>query len=494
MSPPDQKRFTGYEALSLRFIMTIAHLLTAASLMWSASAGAHGGVPRVLELSPPLSPSDPFWVIDTLGLFRGHHDEMTSGEMMSFAPLAPRQWSWLCDDAVDPTLGVDALVVLDADTLVAVARSGVYRSEDGGCEFKRVLSPVNEHAIGLLSAHPVRRSELALFTDSFAQENHVWWSADAGATWTRSDLTIEGSISAMWRDPTRPDELWVSHAEGLARSRDGGRTFERLARQDYSVGATPREVKLLGGGEVGGRLHLWASLNRFPIASLLLSTDEGLTWREIHRLNDSYDQLVITDEALWVSSPFEGLLVYQLGEAERMVEEDAWSGLWRQHREVFVSCLTPDPQDPHAVWACGRAAPTGWVVARSDDLGESWAVLMESYQVAAEGTWGCEDSSPSLAACSTRCLAEGCDPSQNISGEVAGEETPPVGLAGTESAGDSEMPISGEEPGEMTERAAPPTDEGCQGLTREASYDARDLSLWIAMLSSLLMWSRRRLS
>jgi hypothetical protein len=52
--------------------------------------------------------------------------------------------------------------------------------------------------------------------------------------------------------------------------------------------------------------------------------------------------------------------------------------------------------------------------------------LMTDYQEAAEGEWGCAPDSMSLAACSTRCLDEGCDPSlnmtdQEVNGMIAGE-------------------------------------------------------------------------
>lgn len=455
-------------ALSM-YLLSLSALLGLMSI--SLTCSAHGGTPRVLSLHPPLTAESPFWIVDTLGLFRGDSTE----QMSLMNPRSSQAWSWLCDDAVDPTLGVDALIVLDPETLVAVARSGVYRSQDGGCTFTRVQSAVNEHAIGDLSAHPTQRNEVALFTDSVGQENHVWWSADGGLSWSRSDLIIEGVISAMWRDPSQPDELWVSHAEGLARSRDGGRTFERLTNRDYSVGATPREVTLLGGGQLGGRLHLWASLNRFPTASLLISRNEGETWREIHRLDDSYDQLAITADALWVSAPFEGLFVYPLSSAEREGTPEAWGGFWRQYSETFVSCLTPDPRDPSAMWACGRSAPTDWIVASSRDLGESWAVSMGSYQDAAEGSWGCEATSSSAIACSTRCLAEGCDPSMNMPPPSGGES-----VAGG-------LPIDGEasgEGGEMRERA-PHSSGGCQMRARgsRASHGHHGLG-WL--LSGLL--------
>ena len=386
----------------------IALLIMLSVLAVPAEVTAHGGIPGVLEIIPPQEDaSETFWMIDTLGLFRG------AAEARDVQGVESRAWSWLCDDAVDPTLGVDALLVIDTETLIAVARSGVYRSIDRGCSFERLSSPINENAIGGISAHPYDPSELAIFTNTLGRENRVWWSGDKGERWTPSNLLVEGGIFGLWRDPDVPEEIWVNHAQGLSRSRDGGRSFETLSDVNFS-GASPYEVRLLGGGYLNSQLVLWASLDHYPTSSLMISHDEGQNWTEIHRVNDSYDQLALTADALWVSTPFEGLFVYPISEVERENTQGAWEGFWRQYSDTFVSCLTPDPLDPSALWACGRSEPTGWLVGRSTDLGESWSVLMTDYQEAAEGTWGCADDSPSVLACSTRCLAEGCDPSQNM--------------------------------------------------------------------------------
>jgi hypothetical protein len=465
-------------------VITLAFIL--APLAQLAQSHAHGGIPGVIELYPPQdSTSDTFWMIDTLGLFRGDAGSMISER------IDARSWSWLCDDAVDPTLGVDALLVIDPQTLIAVARSGVYRSVDRGCSFYRLVSPINEHAIGGVSAHAEDSSQLTIFTNSIGRENRVWWSEDKGETWTPSDLLVEGGIFGLWRDPDSPDEVWVNHAQGLSRSRDGGRSFESINDVNYS-GASPYEVRLLGGGYLGGRLVLWASLDHYPTSSLMISTDEGQNWQEVHRVNDSYDQLAMTPEALWVSTPFEGLFVYPITDVERRGDEGSWSGFWRQHSATFVSCLTPDPLEPGALWACGRSEPTGWLVGRSTDLGETWSVSMTSYQDAAEGDWGCAPESPSLAACSTRCLGEGCDPSLNMpitggeevmAGEMVTHEMMAGEMTSVETGAGSTNTGSGVDQDQSTTR--PHQDSSCQSLFGSA------LSLPYLLLLLLVIFGGR---
>ena len=496
--------------LRAHLLLTCISLLICTSLLSpvggvSRAVHAHGGVPRVLELRPPTDPSLEFWVIDTLGLFRGTR----RGELSNDAPLSEqRAWSWLCDDAVDPTLGVDSLALLRDGAMVATARSGVYRSRDRGCSFERLISPINEYAIGALSVHPSDQSQIALFTETIGRDNSVWWSADKGQTCSPSDLTVEGNIKSMWRDPSRPNELWVSHTWGIAQSTDGGRTFTPVAVEDYGLDVMPSEVRLLAGGRLDERLLLWASVDRFPLASLLISEDGGKTWREIHRVEDSYDQLALTPEALWVSTPFEGLFVYPISAAERDHTSNAWRGFWRQHSATFVSCLIADPLDSSALWACGRAEPTGWIVARSRDLGASWEILMSAYAEAVGGDWGCASTSSSVIACAQRCLEVGCDPSgldmigagESGSGSGLGMDIGGAGESGigTGGVGESAGALSSEtrDTRESEERElAPESSSSCD--SRYEHHSPRSLSsldsAWRALVLLLItLHSRRR--
>ena len=445
-------------------------ILMLAPLVTIVKSHAHGGIPGVIALIPSVQSSEPFWVIDTLGLFRGEAGAMSSESSDR------REWSWLCDDAVDPMLGVDDLVVVDSQTLIAVARSGVYRSTDGGCSFVRLDSQINEHTIGGISAHPLNQQRLTIFTNSVGTDNRVWWSDDKGETWTPSNLLIEGGIFGMWRDPINPNDIWINHATGVSRSQDGGQTFTTLNEVSYS-GASPYEVRLLGGGYLGQDLVLWASLNHYPTSSLLISLDEGQTWREIHSVNDSYDQLALTTDALWVSTPFEGLFVYPLSDAERQATDQAWKGGWREYHEIFVSCLTPDPLNPSALWACGRSNPTKWVVGRTEDMGESWSILMESYQEAAGGNWGCAVDQPSLIACSTRCLAEGCDPSLNMTLDTTEDIENNDEMNGGNDPQVNEMNLSSI----MQDQRSTSPNSGCQLIKRETLIDERPLLLLLIM-------------
>ena len=414
-----------------RKIALIVLMIAYPSLVW-----AHGGIPLVLEINPPLSEGGPLWVVDTLGLFLGDQLSDQAGNRAT--------WSWLCDDAIDPTLGVDVIEILHGDTLLAVARSGLYRSEDRGCSFQRITGELLDHSIGDLSSHPTRHAEIALYTDTLGRTNGVWLSQDRGVTWRSAPIEIEGHISSLIRHPTQPEQLWLSHNFGISVSIDGGESFENINVDGYGIDASPTEGKLLAVHDLGGLTHLWVSLNQYPISTLVLSTDKGRSWRAIHTVNDSYDQVVMTSNQLWVSTPFEGLFTYTLSSAEATQTQDAWNGLWRQRRDVFVSCLVADPLEQDTVWSCGRSNPTDWVAARSSDGGESWEVFMTDYAEAANRHWDCPAESPSIIACASRCLDANCDPSGQI---------PPID------------PMSGGAPQEEREQTVR-SDRGCSAYSQ----------------------------
>ena len=437
------------------------------------AADAHGGIPKVLSISPPQEENASLWMVDTLGLFKAQASEVN-----------PSSWFWLCDDAVDPTLGVDDLVVVNEQTFIAVARSGLYRSNDSGCSFSKLDEDLNQYALGTLSLHP-NRNHIVVYSDSIGRDNSVWWSEDQGQSWNQSSFSVAGTIYKLWRKPSRPMEIWINHAQGLSKSNDGGQNFELIDTQGYGLELSPNEVRLLGGGQLGEFDALFIALNRFPVASLLMSLDQGSTWRVIHQAEDSYDTLLLSSDTLWLSTPFEGLFTYPLSHAERSNLSEAWSSdNWIQNESLFISCLTPDPLFPERIWSCGRASPSDWLIAHSDDQGLSWNIKMDNYTVAAGTTWDCPENSKSLVACQARCLDETCDPS--------GIETAMMSMTPNPDTSTPER-----DPNNLATEHSGQEDQGClqtKTMYQPPSYYLSTTFFWlIYLLSSTLFLHAKRI-
>jgi len=465
-----------------------AVLRCAPLLLLSAQAWAHGGTPRVLSITRSEGGLS---VLDTLGLF----EAPLSAELTEpLSPIPRGAWRWLCDDAVDAMAGVDAAVRVDEQTLVAVARSGAYRSDDNGCSFSAIGAPLSEHSVALLSAHPERRGELVAASHTLGRANDIFLSRDGGLSWRAAGLSVDGGIYALWRASHEPDQLWVSHAQGLSLSRDGGESFE-LQSLEVTPGlglsegelnellSRPQALKIMGGGVAQsgpyqGQALRWMSVNLYPNSTLLQSVDGG-AWEPIHQVADSYDSLAFTGETLIVSTTFEGTFSLSF-----RAEGEAW----RQRPELMIGCLHAAQGE---LWACGRGADRPWLVGRSLDEGQRWSAAWADYQDASGASWGCAEDEPSALACEARCLDEGCDPSGL---EMGGSESgPQAGSLG--SSGGAEAPRGGAEASGLERAPSTGSGGGCSQSGR-ASLAA---GLWrlslLALLALLALLTRsRRLS
>lgn len=212
-----------------------------------------------------VAPSDPNVIYVGTGesTIRGN---MSQGEGVYRSVDAGRTWKFagLADSrtipriAVDPTDPDTAYAAVLGDVFAASNERGVYKTTDGGANWRRVLF-VNERAgaddlvidpsnprILYATTWRVERGPYSLTSGGMG--SGIWKSADRGESWSElttnkglpkatSDLPI--GISSIAVSASRPDNLYamVEHAEGgLFRSSDAGKTWalvnsERALRQ-----------------------------------------------------------------------------------------------------------------------------------------------------------------------------------------------------------------------------------------------------------------------
>jgi photosystem II stability/assembly factor-like uncharacterized protein len=115
--------------------------------------------------------------------------------------------------------------------------SGVYKSTDGGANWKRLTSGLPSGATGrtgldICRSHP--DTVYALIDNSEAKRGEVYRSDDAGATWRRmsadnDDVSRKAgySFNQLRVDPNNPDRVFVTGSNMIS-SRDGGKTWAGL--------------------------------------------------------------------------------------------------------------------------------------------------------------------------------------------------------------------------------------------------------------------------
>ena len=355
-----------------------------------SAAWGHGGEPQVLTITHPAQfPGEAWAITNNQGIFA----------------VGPEGSRWLCEDAVAPSAGVRAAIPVGAEgTRWLVATDlGLYVTEDGGCSFSPAEGALADHApLGIWpapSADPAQLGRDALIaTATFDAYNDVYWTEDGGIRWQAAGLDVAGRIYSLVRGdtPETAELVYVTHAEGAARSDDGGRTFSPIALGPEDLSPLPIELSVIAIDR-GDPDTVYAVLQRFPTSILLMSADRGASWAAIADL-DEYPRGMITTasgQAL-LAIPFAGEL-----------RRDQAEGPWRLDppQIPLLGCLTEGPEGD--LWACSNVFFGGpWVMAQSEDLGRQWQPVLSQFN-SVTPTWGCPEDSRSALACAEFCPGQG---------------------------------------------------------------------------------------
>jgi len=225
---------------------------------------------------------------------------------------------------------------------------GVWRTADGGNSWVNISDGYFGGSIGAVAVAPgdpnviyVGEGEQTL-RGNVSPGKGMWRSTDAGKTWTHLGLINSQHISRIRIHPTNPDlvyvavmgNLWKASSDrGLYRSRNGGKTWEKLLYSNDRAGIgdlvmDPGNPRILFASAWEMKRNGYRMDSGGPGSQLYRSADEGDTWTRI------------TDRP--------GLP----------------KGTWG------IAGLAISPADPQRIWACIEAAEGG--LFRSDDGGSTW--------------------------------------------------------------------------------------------------------------------------
>jgi photosystem II stability/assembly factor-like uncharacterized protein len=275
---------------------------------------------------------------------------------------------------------------------------GVWKTTNGGTTWQPIFDSQKISSIGAIAVAPSNPNVIYVGTgeadirSQIGFGDGVYKSTDAGKTWQNIGLRDTRRIAAIRVDPRNPDVVYVAtlghvygpHPDrGVYRSRDGGRTWQKVFDRGSDVGAAdlamdPSDSRVLYATMWNAKRSVWSQYAPIegPGSGLWKSADGGDHWLQItgHGL----------PETQWgragVAVAGVGRRVYLLVEAGKdggLYRSDDAGANWTRMssdsrlttRAWYFSGLTVDPKNADHVYAPNVA------LFHSVDGGKTFTVL-----------------------------------------------------------------------------------------------------------------------
>jgi photosystem II stability/assembly factor-like uncharacterized protein len=184
---------------------------------------------------------------------------------------------------------------------VGAASGGIWKTTDGGLDWKPVFDDQSVHAIGALGLSEADPEIIYAGTgEPFIRSNvsigdGVYKSNDGGDSWEHLGLKETGRISRIIVHPENPDIVYVAaqgHAytpqkdKGIFKTTDGGKTWQHVLKVDDHTGASdlvmdPHNPRILFAGMWQLEIKPWTRTSGGPGSGIFISRDAGESWEKL---------------------------------------------------------------------------------------------------------------------------------------------------------------------------------------------------------------------
>jgi hypothetical protein len=180
---------------------------------------------------------------------------------------------------------------------------GVWKSINSGRTWAPVFDSQPIASIGAIAVAPSNPNIVYVGTgeadmrSQISYGNGMYRSADGGRTWAHIGLDDTRQIARVMVDPRNPDIVYVAalgHVyganpnRGVFRSRDGGRSWQKVLFKNDNVGAVdlaldPMNSRIVYASLWNTRRPPWSIYppSYGPGSGLCKSTDGGTTWKQL---------------------------------------------------------------------------------------------------------------------------------------------------------------------------------------------------------------------
>ena len=270
-------------------------------------------------------------------------------------------WAWICEDAYDTPSGWDAPSLVGPDGALSLSLlTGLRRSVDG-CVWQRPAGTNADPSVDL-AADATGRVVVAV-SGRAGELNRLLRSEDGGASFTPGATLPGVFVETVEVAPSQPMRVYVtgqvSNNPVLYRSDDGGATVREITRSfDGGYDAFLSAVDPRNPDVVYVRVSLGLETR------LLRSDDGGAHFTRIQLTRSPMLGFALSDDGntVWTASADEGL--------QRSVGGAPFAPTMSRIR---ARCLR---YASGSLYACGDSRADGFALARSDDQGDRFDVLL----------------------------------------------------------------------------------------------------------------------
>ncbi len=200
-------------------------------------------------------------------------------------------------------LAVSGVVGQDNTYYFGGVAGGVWKTTDGGLNWKPMFDKQKDASpsIGALAVAETDPNVIyvgtgeACIRGNIVGGNGVYKSIDAGKTWKFVGLADTHAIGRVIVNPKNPDIAFVAalghpfgdnEERGVFRTRDGGKTWEKVLYKDAKTGAIditfdPSNANILFAALWQAKRTPWSMDSGGPGSGLYRSADGGTTWKEV---------------------------------------------------------------------------------------------------------------------------------------------------------------------------------------------------------------------
>jgi photosystem II stability/assembly factor-like uncharacterized protein len=179
--------------------------------------------------------------------------------------------------------------------------SGVWKTEDGGQTWDNITDKYFGGTVGAIAVSQSNTNVIYAGEGEQTVRNNVssgwgmWKSEDTGKTWKHIGLMDSRHIGRIRIHPTNPDlvyvavmgDLWKpSETRGVYRSKDGGKTWEKVLFASNEAGAVdltldPNNPDIIYASTWNIKRNGWRMDSGGPDSKLWKSVDGGNTWKSL---------------------------------------------------------------------------------------------------------------------------------------------------------------------------------------------------------------------